>query len=449
MYGILYFSSKSRVQVTGVMFRCVYGDRQEYIVHTKKTHHKDMWAKVSETRELMEIIGPTGDYEAELTALKGAHGFLYKYPNYPLTGEMTVPIRTDFHITGAYTFDNAHTLDRDDAISISSFPNPDGDHTKDYTVLGIHITDVARYLYSTHKEWFSWARQKAASGYWKHGTKPMLPPTLSHDTLSLTEGKTHECLSLLMKYKNVYTEQGVDYELEMVYLTPCHIKIDGNLTYDDLPHHSYFPFLTKMCGLSAPTEIIEWCMIQYNAHMAVNIPDVLLRVQDENEKARYDYTGRHFTMHNRLYTHATSPIRRFADFYNQCMYYSSIDDRIDTPLLTMEELTELNDRMDTVREFHNREVVMSLAYECKDQPMVVTGRVYVDEDGDCILLQLANKTIRVPLADCYYEEAIYDAVKYACNDQISVECVGIHKHGMASLRVRLIEVPYTQETVAI
>jgi hypothetical protein len=442
MYGILYFSSKSRVQVTGVPFHPYLADaaRPPIIVHTKKSHHKDMWAKVTDDakHELMEIIGPTGDYDAELTVLKGVYGFLYKYPTVSPT-PLNVPIPDGFRLKDAYTFDNPGTQDRDDAISISTFPNPEGDRSKEYTVLGIHITDVARHL---GNDWLAWAQQKGASAYWKNGTKPMLPPSLSHDALSLTAGTTRECLTLLMKFKNIYGN-GSDiperYELEMCFFNPCYVTIDANLTYDDLPHHPYYDTLIKISGTTDPMEIIEWCMIQYNVYVAANVPDVLLRVQDEDEKARYDYSGTHFSMFNRLYSHATSPIRRFADFYNQCMYYASaVPGSINTPLLSRQELEVLNDRMDKIREFHNRETVMSLAYECKEKPMVTTGCVYFDEDGESMMLTIAKRRIRIPLADCYYQEAIYDAVKQRQDRHIKVECVGIHKNGKATLRIRLV-----------
>lgn len=408
MYGILCFTSKSRVQGIGLPF-IEYNTNKMLIVRTKKTHFKDMWAKVHpETHELMELIGPTGDYKAEVDALRGVYGLHYKYPiSYP-------PVR-DYKPSSqpvkAYTIDQASTLDRDDALSIVR----DGDEI----TFGIHITDLARRL---SPEWLAWARSRGSSAYWEDGTKPIFPPTLAHETLSLTKGHTYPCLSLQYTYKNS--------ELTCATFGPCDVEIIDNLTYDSFASHPDCETFESLTEKKEPTEIVEWCMIQYNLYLAVNLPDVLLRVQDENEPARYDYFGTHETMGGKPYTHATSPIRRFADFYNQCMYHNCAE------ILSREEIDDLNKRMTEIRSFHQRETVMSLAYEFKEKPSIMEAFIEVNDSGQNICLRIKNNRVWIPLSDSYYDEPICRELKEGQIHQI--ECFGIHKNGKASLRLRLV-----------
>ena len=404
LYGVLQFTSKSRVQGTGVPF-IEYKTNQTYTVHTKKEYHKDVWAKVDPiSTELIEIIGPTGEYRSELAALRGVYGLYYKYPTHPV-----LPYNPKTYTVQAYTVDQITTLDRDDAISVTQQVKPDGV----FTTIGIHITDISRRL---SDEWVSWALKIGSSAYWENGTKPIFPPALCHDILSLTKGKIYPCLSLFLTYEN-YEFIGSEFKETDVFIT-------DNLTYEQFSD----PVLATISGKTEATEIVEWCMIQYNLYIASNLPDVLLRVQDENEPASYDYTGTHFIMG--LYAHATSPIRRFSDFYNQCIYHNR------NVILKDNQLVELNQRMVEVRTFHQKEIIMSLAYEFKI-PKIVQALVDVNEEGRCIYLRFDGKRVWIPLCDTYYEETISEKLKDGTNHQ--VECFGILKNGKATLRIRLIE----------
>lgn len=406
LYGVLQFTSKSRVQGTGVPF-IEYKTNETYTVHTKKEYHKDVWAKIDPiSSELIEIIGPTCEYQSEVAALRGVYGVYYKYPSHPI-----LPYQPKTYTDRAYTVDQITTLDRDDAISVKKEVKLEGI----FTIIGIHITDISKRL---PDEWVSWALKIGSSAYWENGTKPIFPPALCHDILSLTKDKIYPCLSLFLTYDK-------NYELVKKEFRETDVFISDNLTYEQFSD----PVLSIISGKTESTEIVEWCMIQYNLYVAANLSDVLLRVQDENEPARYDYTGTHFVM-DRLYAHATSPIRRFADFYNQCIYHNR------DVILKDRQLIELNKRMDQVRTFHQKEIVMRLAYEFKI-PKIVQALVETIEDGRSICLQMDGKRIWIPLSDTYYEEKISHKLKEG--EIYEVECFGIHKNGKATMRIRLIE----------
>jgi hypothetical protein len=129
-------------------------------------------------------------------------------------------------------------------------------------------------------------------------------------------------------------------------------------------------------------------------------------------------------------------MRRFADFYNQCAYYSLLTN--DLPLLSQEEMASLNEKMNDVKSFHYREIVMRLAYEYKEKPGVVEVVVENNEEEDRICVCMGGKKIWIPLSDTYYEEPIVDVLKtLKTGEKWKVECFGIHKNGKASLRLRI------------
>jgi hypothetical protein len=407
MYGILQCTSKSRVLGTGIPF-IQYGTHTIYTIHSKK--HKetniDQWAKVDETSlQLMEILGPVGSYDIESVVLRHIYDIRCTYPSYKVYP--STPLQPIYH---AFTVDNESTLDRDDALSI--------DHTKEGYTIGIHITDITKRL---SPEWLSWTELRGSSAYWETGTKPMLPPQLAHTELSLTKKNTYPCISVLLEYSH-------DCKLiQRTINTHATVFITDNLTYEQF--HS--TPLQQITGLTDPHDIIAWCMVQYNLYITLNYPNVLLRVQETvNEPASYSYHGTHASFDHQMYCHATSPIRRFSDMYNQFIIQGRITTQIDINLL--------NERMKQVQQFHYKETVMRLAYQCKHTSMIVEGKVICNEHGTSIQLILNEnkKRVWIPFHDSYYVEEICKQL-YG-KDNVRLELIGIHKNGIATLRVRLL-----------
>jgi exoribonuclease R len=193
MYGILFFTSKSRVLLPknkkGIEF-VEYKTNVRYIVPVKKEYTTDMWAKVKissgdstlSNTELMEIVGPTCDKSIEYQVLFNAFSILYRYPPSIATfmSSMSHTQRAEkshyniyniYNIYNAYTVDDVTTTDRDDAISIDYID-------KDRFTLGIHIIDLVRF-FGIHRETeereeiLKWSQQVASSAYWENGSKPV------------------------------------------------------------------------------------------------------------------------------------------------------------------------------------------------------------------------------------------------------------------------------------
>ena len=425
MYGILECTSKSRVNGTGLPFRpfnpATPPNGSVHIVHSKrhKETHVDQWAKINpETDELMEIIGPVGEQETETLVLRHLFTIGCKYPTYPVSEPPKMKCPTPYQ---AITVDGPTTLDRDDALSI--------DETPDGIQVGIHITDLTSQLSS---DWLEWARSRGSSAYWEGGSKPMLPPALAHGSLSLNVGGTYSCISLLLEYDSSYTLLSSRME------TDAEVMIRENTTYDRFQTHVWGNHFRKLSKKEDATDWIAWAMIRYNLYLAIHYKGILLRVQDQPDTlASYAYEGTHASIQSEpvMYSHGTSPIRRFADFHNQFV----IKGIVSRPL-RKDNLIALNARMEQVRQFHHRETILNLAYQCKETPMKMDAKVEVREDGRSIKLcsPLLPKPIWIPFSDVYYSEPICDYFRSESDISYPVELIGIHKHGMASLRIRLL-----------
>lgn len=403
MFGILFFSSKSRVQQYGIPFiDCT--SHQSFIVNCKKPKHIDMWAKVDPvSHQLMDLIGPTGDYETEVRVLLQLYNISYSYPKLSL-----FPFKCDVEEIHAFTVDDASTLDRDDAISIHI--------QEDVMILGIHITDLTRRL---DPSYLDWAKTSGSSVYWNYGTKPMLPPYLSHDALSLNQGNIYPCLSLFLTYRDQECIQK-RFESTCVFITENKTYVAFGLTKEaDL--------LRRISQKEEPTELIAWAMIQYNEWFAHHVPNILLRIKKEHEPAHYSYAGSHESMGT--YTHATSPIRRFVDGYNQFVYRGVV------PSLSPSDLDQMNERMNRIRLFHQRETVIRLAYACK-HPQRVTIHVEQIEDGKFIRVTLNQRFLWIPLSDAYYHDEICNQIQEGKGYE--VDLCGVLKYGKMMLRLRLV-----------
>jgi exoribonuclease II len=422
MYGIIRFTSKTRVnygKIKGIEF-IEYKSNAMYIVKTKKEYPTDRWAKVNPmTMELIEIIGITCDYNIESNILKCIYGIEYKYPKEWDT--INLQYNKNTNIIDAYTVDNISTTDRDDAISIQY--HDDNNH---YTI-GIHIIDLVRMMGSQYYMLYCWAKQYVVSAYWEEPLelkKCMKGIFSDHigNQLSLTKDNIYPCLSLLLTYR--------DNILIDTKFMETNVRITNNMTYEEFSNMKDMLTLRQLTNIISSEEVVAWCMVQYNMYMAKQ-SDMLLRVQTKDNPAYYDYEGTHAHFNNMMYTHATSPIRRFADFYNQMMYHNMIKNK-----LSAEECNHINMRMREVKEFQQRMTIISLAYQCKIKPIIVSASIVRIEEEHMIRIVLDKRQFKIPIYDSYYAEEI--SHKLEEGTEYNMELFGLHKNGKATLRIRLL-----------
>lgn len=269
-----------------------------------------------------------------------------------LNTELSTP-KLDGSIIKAFSIDEEDSCDLDDAISL--------EESEEGYCLGIHISDLASRI-SPHSELFQIAKERVSSLYLTPGVTPLLPFELSHDTLSLREGKLKPCLSLSLHidknfhvkdwhfhhswveiYKN-YSYREVDRALDQEPFCSLHkicralsdTRDKQNPEQRDRQIQWYFKLsgdriVGRRIDFGAPSrQMVEELMVCYNSLFAsharaLNLPLLFRNVSNtgnleerQNSKAylstQADY---HPGIGVAAYAHATSPIRRFTDLVNQ------------------------------------------------------------------------------------------------------------------------------------
>ncbi len=144
--------------------------------------------------ELLKIIGPKGDNDAEMAGIALEKGFDASFPEAVEREAAAVAApaaavspdelskRRDFRRTLTFTIDPVDAKDFDDAISFRKIPNHK-DQTTNYEI-GVHIADVSHYV-REKTELDREARARGFSVYLVDRTIPMLPEALSNDVCSL------------------------------------------------------------------------------------------------------------------------------------------------------------------------------------------------------------------------------------------------------------------------
>lgn len=137
--------------------------------------------------EILEVLGPKGNHEAEIQSIIKAQNIEVDFPKEVMSeadnlkdwsiADEDFSDRRDFREITTFTIDPPDAKDFDDAISFEK--TADGNYK-----IGIHIADVSHFVQpgtAIDKE----ARKRAFSVYLVDRTIPMLPPILSNDLCSL------------------------------------------------------------------------------------------------------------------------------------------------------------------------------------------------------------------------------------------------------------------------
>lgn len=148
--------------------------------------------------KVLEILGKSGDFEAEELSIIRAHGLYEEFPAEAeeeaerRAAERVSPVnRKDLRNKLIFTVDGEDTRDIDDGVSLETV---DGNF-----VLGVHIADVSNYVkYRSPLDEEAYAR--GTSVYFPDRVLPMLPKALSNGACSLNEGEDRYALSCIMTF---------------------------------------------------------------------------------------------------------------------------------------------------------------------------------------------------------------------------------------------------------
>ena len=280
---------------------------------------------------LSRIIGAAGDLAAEEEAL-ALHTSPLRWKPSPAVEPPEIPTRASgitFHV------DPPGCKDIDDAITLNPLPGGSIE-------VRIHIADVSSWLLVN--PWLEKAAEISQTLY-RDGVvvKPMLPPELSEDLLSLLPGKDRRAWTLSFIWTTGQGVSNIAWSLEMV-------RVSQSFTYHSVTKSILAKELEEICGglagrpVTDSHEWIEQLMIFYNCQaarlLAVTGTGVLRRHSgpDEARFAAYEALGlpakrlamsagaycspaepevKHWGLGQAVYCHATSPIRRWSDCLNQ------------------------------------------------------------------------------------------------------------------------------------
>ncbi len=157
--------------------------------------------------EVLDILGPAGENNAEMHAILAQYGLPYRYPKEveeeanKISGEVTekdLSSREDFREVFTCTIDPADAKDFDDALSIRRVDSGNWE-------VGVHIADVSHYV-SENSIIDREAQRRATSVYLVDRTIPMLPEHLCNYVCSLRpdeEKLTYSVVFLMDNKANV------------------------------------------------------------------------------------------------------------------------------------------------------------------------------------------------------------------------------------------------------
>lgn len=150
--------------------------------------------------EVVDILGKTGENNAEIHAILAEYGLPYKYPasvekaankiNAGIT-EDVIAQRIDMRDVMTFTIDPVDAKDFDDALSFRKLPN--GNYE-----IGVHIADVTHYVHPDtiiDKE----AQKRATSVYLVDRVVPMLPEHLCNGICSLRPNEEKLAFSVIFE----------------------------------------------------------------------------------------------------------------------------------------------------------------------------------------------------------------------------------------------------------
>jgi hypothetical protein len=297
---------------------------------------------------LVQTLGPVGDFEAEAAALYWLYspwtGYTkktseFKPPEFDVTDR--VEIRTD-HGWQTFNVDPDGCLDIDDCFSYL------WDEYEQMVQCAITIADVAAIIDEGSP--IDLLARKAGQSLYQDGMKPrhMLPSTIAEDYGSLSPGDVRVGITLFFDYHK-HTNF-----IDNIHFKETVITNQKQYTYESIKNTDHADLLKKLCkkltpdlGEEDPHNWIAALMIFYNtefAHYIQGSAGGLLRAHKEADLKKQEMLEaidpalkflamssavyipvtakdtRHHGLNAEVYTHASSPLRRYADLYNQRIF---------------------------------------------------------------------------------------------------------------------------------
>ena len=385
----------------------------------------EAWDKGSKfpRASLQRIIGPCGDLEVEKEML------LLRYSPWPLPKKAEISPRYVEQLERrplieGYTFniDPPGCEDVDDVITISKVSDTNWKLT-------ISITDVATAIEEgTPLDMYA---KKVGQSLYPEGKEPkhMLPPSISTRELSLLRGHYRNTISLTISWSS---ETGI----ETTKMQCAKVMVDDAYTYKQAQNgkREEFQVLRKIVNDLAKKpretseEWVETLMIYYNAEVGKILKSAglgILRHHSEPDMEKFttlsaidpmlekmafsaasyvtsDVQGRHWGLDTDDYAHASSPLRRYADLYNQRCLLSILKIN-DTKIIQNSKMLcrQLNMLQKNSKGFDRDEFFITTLAKAK-QPVLEPMVIEINQEKQFVKLWVKewNRIVRIKTLVC-------------------------------------------------
>jgi len=303
---------------------------------------------------LIQNLGPVGNFEAEAAALYWLYspwtGYTKKTSEFtPKEFDVTDRYEISYN-TGWTTFniDPEGCRDIDDCFSYR------WDEYGEMVECAITIADVAAFVDENSP--IDLLARKAGQSLYQDGVKPrhMLPSSVSEDYGALSPNDVRLGITLFFDYHTYTVLQDENNFIDNIHFRETTIVNGHEYTYETIKTSQHVDLLTKIYQTLTPKEFNcgdphEWVaalMIFYNMKFAQYIHGTagVLRAHEGPDHVKQQKleaidpslkflamssavyvpatteNPKHYGLDTNLYTHATSPLRRYADLHNQRIF---------------------------------------------------------------------------------------------------------------------------------
>ena len=240
--------------------------------------------------EIVDVLGPTGNNDAEMHAILAQYGLPYKYPQKveeaanKITGEITEQDyreREDLRNVTTFTIDPKDAKDFDDALSVRPLDNG-------LWEVGVHIADVSHYVTEgsvIDKE----AMKRATSVYLVDRTIPMLPERLCNFICSLRPDEEKLAYSVIF-------DMDEEANVKKWRLVHTVIKSNRRFAYEEVQEILERNGVKEGTGEPAPAPGAEGYQGDYAAELVVldRLAKALRKARFNNGAVKFDREELHF-----------------------------------------------------------------------------------------------------------------------------------------------------------
>lgn len=387
----------------------------------------ESWEKGAELPRgaLVQRIGPVEDIEVEKAALAW-HSSPFLHAPAPVLPSISLPTLSDVGERqllkeGTFNIDPRGCKDIDDVITLRK--QDDGSWR-----IYITIADVSEIIPKGSKMYAA-AKNIGATTYQDgHAVRPMFHPSISEDMCSLLPGALRYGIALQLDWI-----PGNSPSLQNPQFQKVLVENQESYTYENIYSSKTVPLdvLGSICSciagrtISDSHEWIEQLMILYNREAAKILDKMnagLLRAHDAPfteklealqkvnpalqflayQSAKYVSVGsgssskEHWGLGEKLYCHATSPLRRFADFVNQQIIKDYMDGSVSVAQESFAQ--HLNSRQKEIASAERMYIFLEAIHKAESD--TVCGTFLWNKNGKAVFwIESWKTTVRVPLVE--------------------------------------------------